>query len=237
MAQFQVGYAFVNINPPLGCGIHGYYIPRFAKGFLDDLEAHGVVLSMGEKKIAMISVDSCELMAPIINRYRAAIEKATGIPAQNLFISCTHTHTGPLIQPTDAFEAPQEPIDRYADFVEERLIDLVKLAVMDLKPARMGFITGYAPERVAYIRLYRMKDGTTMTCPPINDPNIDGPSARWISAAISCVSIRKAATVSCCSTTVSMPIPSTANCLAPTGPAGCAVLWIRRWTASSACAS
>ena len=175
MGNFQVGYASVNINPPLGCGIHGYYIPRFAKGFLDDLEAHGIVLALGGTKIAMISVDTCELFSSTVNRFRAAIEKATGIPAQNLFISATHTHTGPLIQPTDAFEADQAVIDRYADFVEVRLVDLVKLAVMDLKPAKMGHITGYAPERVAYIRLYRMKDGTTTTCPPIEDPNIDGP--------------------------------------------------------------
>ena len=158
MSVFQVGYASVNINPTLGCGIHGYYIPRFAKGFLDDLEAHGVVLAMGETKIAMISVDSCEFMEPLVNRYRAAIEKATGVKAESIFLSCTHTHTGPLIQATDAFEADQAPIDRYADFVEDRLIDLVKMALMDLKPAKMGYITGYAPDRVAYIRLYRMKD-------------------------------------------------------------------------------
>lgn len=31
------------------------------------------------------------------------------------------------------------------------------------------------PERVAYIRRYKMKDGTTMTCPTIDDPNIDYP--------------------------------------------------------------
>ena len=175
MGALQVGYASVNINPTLGCGINGYYIPRFAKGFLDDLEAHGIVLAMGDTKIVMISVDSCEFISALANRYRAAIEKNTEIKAENIFLSCTHTHTAPLLQPTDAFEAPREPIDRYADFVEDRLIDLVKLAVMDLKPAKMGFITGYAPERVAYIRLYRMKDGTTMTCPPVGDPNIDGP--------------------------------------------------------------
>ena len=75
------------------------------KGFLDDLEAHGIVLNLGETKIAMISVDSCEFMTPLVNRYRAAIEKHTGIKAENIFLSCTHTHTGPLIQPTDAFEA------------------------------------------------------------------------------------------------------------------------------------
>ena len=175
MGAFQVGYGSVNINPTLGCGIYGYYIPRFAKGFLDDLEAHGIVLSLGDTKIAMISVDSGEMTKTLVDRYRAAIEKHTGIKAENIFLSCTHTHTSPLIQPTDTFDAPREPIDEYADFVEERLISLVKLAILDLKPSKMGFITGYAPERVAYIRLYRMKDGTTMTCPPINDPNIDGP--------------------------------------------------------------
>ena len=72
MGSFQVGYASVNINPTLGCGIHGYYIPRFAKGFLDDLEAHGIVLSLSDTRIAMISVDSCEMMKPLVDRYRVA---------------------------------------------------------------------------------------------------------------------------------------------------------------------
>lgn len=175
MNKLQVGYAGVNINPVLGCGIDGYFVPRFAKGFLDDLEAHGIVLVLGDRKIALISVDNCNLNAPLVNRYRAAIERATGIPAENLLLAATHTHTGPLIQPFNGFEADETVIRRYADFVEERLIDLVKLAIQDLKPAKMGFITGYAPERVAYIRLYKMKDGSAMTCPPINDPNIAHP--------------------------------------------------------------
>ena len=175
MREFQVGYAGVNINPVLGCGIDGYFVPRFAKGFLDDLEAHGIVLALGNRKIALISVDNCNLNAPLVNRYRTAIEKATGIPAENLLLAATHTHTGPLIQPFNGFEADEAVINRYADFVQERLIDLIKLAILDLKPAKMGFITGYAPERVAYIRLYKMKDGSAMTCPPINDPNIDHP--------------------------------------------------------------
>ena len=37
----------------------GYYIPRFAKGFLDDLEVGAIVMSCDDTKIAVISVDSC----------------------------------------------------------------------------------------------------------------------------------------------------------------------------------
>ncbi len=169
------GFIETNINPPLGSGVSGYYIPRFGQGFLDDLTLSVLMLSLDEKKIALISVDSCGINKDIIDRYTAAIEKATGICKENIFISATHTHTGALFAPTEAFEADEETIYRYVDFVGERMVDAVRMACEDLKPANMGYITGYAPERVAYIRRYKMKDGSTMTCPPVNDPNIDHP--------------------------------------------------------------
>ena len=40
MSNFQVGYAYVNINPPLGIAIAGYYVPRYASGFYD-ADGHG----------------------------------------------------------------------------------------------------------------------------------------------------------------------------------------------------
>ncbi len=174
MPVFEVGYASVNINPPLGIGVGGYFVPRYASGFYDDIEAHCIVLSLNKTQIAMISIDNVGVEAQIANRYREAIEKATGILKENIFLSATHTHTGPLLRQF-GFQADEKPIREYADFVCTRLADVVQLAIQDLKPAKMGFITGFAPERVAYIRLYRMKDGTTMTCPPVNDPNIDHP--------------------------------------------------------------
>lgn len=175
MNQLFAGFASVNINPPLGIGVSGYYVPRFASGILDDLEVGALVLSCGDKKIAMISVDACGVDSTLIERYSASIERATGIPSQNVFISATHSHTGGLLVPTAAFAADEEVIHRYADFVGERITDAVTLALADAKPAKMGYIYGYAPERVAYIRRYKMKDGSTWTCPPINDPNIDHP--------------------------------------------------------------
>ena len=173
MQTLWAGYAQVNINPALGIGMHGYYVPRYAKGYLDDLEASALVLVCGETKVALISVDNCGIRANLADRYRNAVELATGIPKECVLLSATHTHTGPFLVPTTMFEAADEPILRYAEFVEERLVDLVRLALQDCAPARMGFAVGHAPERVAYIRRYRMKDGSTMTCPPINDPNID----------------------------------------------------------------
>ena len=175
MSDFRVGYAEVNINPTLGIGIEGYYVPRFAKGYLDDLLASVLALECGGKRILMITADQIGFPTAISLRYRETIAAKCGVEKENIYLACSHTHTGPFVVPGFGFEVEPEPVHRYADFLETRLVDASTLALADLKPARMGFITGYAPERVAYIRRYKMKDGSTCTCPPINDPNIDHP--------------------------------------------------------------
>jgi len=175
MNKLKVGYASVNINPMLGIGVRGYYVPRYASGFLDDLEASALALECDGKRILLISVDACGMSKERADWFRARIESATGVPAARIFLTCTHTHTGPLNDPEESFPSDEDKILRYREFLGERLEDVCRLALADVRPARMGFITGWAPERVAYIRLYMMKDGTTMTCPTINDPNIDHP--------------------------------------------------------------
>ena len=93
MSKFQVGYAKVNINPMLGIGMIGYYIPRFAKGFLDDLEARALALSLGDTKVLLISLDQCYTEAKLASRIREAVADATGVSPENIFLSCTHSHT------------------------------------------------------------------------------------------------------------------------------------------------
>lgn len=173
--MLKVGYAEFTVNPPLGIGIAGYYVPRFAKGILDDITVSALVISHDDKKIALISADNLGIERDLVNKYCANIEKTTGIPKENVFISATHSHTAPLIAPTNFFEADIELIKQYEKQFEKAIVDTVSGAFTDLKPAKMGYIVGYAPERVAYIRRYKMKDGSTMTCPPINDPGIDHP--------------------------------------------------------------
>ncbi|MBR0189679.1 MAG: hypothetical protein IJQ23_04780 [Clostridia bacterium] len=92
-----------------------------------------------------------------------------------MFISATHTHTGPCLKDSGNFDYDAEVVKEYLDFLAEQSAKAAKTAIKDLKPAKMGYATGKAPDRIAYIRRYKMKDGSTMTCPPINDPNIDYP--------------------------------------------------------------
>ena len=171
----KVGYASTNINPKLGYAVMGYFIPRYTKGILDDLETSAVVFECGEKRIAVISVDVCSLAIDQINKIKKLVFKDTGISEDNIFISTIHTHTGPLLSVNTIFETTEEDISAYNEFLMSRISDAVKMAIADLKDAKVGYSVGRVADRVAYIRRYKMKDGSTMTCPPINDPNIDHP--------------------------------------------------------------
>ena len=175
MAKLQVGYASSNINPPLGLYVAGYFVPRYARGFIDDVEVGAIVLKMGRKTIALVSVDHCGINRQITEDYFKVIKERTGLSKNSVFISSTHTHTGGRMMRWEKGKNDDHPEAQYCKFVGERIADTIKMALDDLKPAKMGYIVGYAPERVAYIRRYKMKDGSVMTCPPINDPGIDYP--------------------------------------------------------------
>lgn len=176
MSSLKVGFSRVFITPKLGIGIDGYYIPRFAKGILDDLEASVLLLECNDTRVALISVDLLGIDYDLIKEICKKIEAETKINKDCIFISATHNHTGPLTGPTNFFSVSNDlPAIKYRSFLKEKIVEAVKIALSDLKDAKMAYIVGYAPERVAYIRRYMMKDGTTFTCPPINDPNIDYP--------------------------------------------------------------
>ena len=173
--DFKVGYASANINPKIGYGIMGYYIPRYVKGYLDDLETSAVVIEFGKRKIAIISVDVCSLTVAQADKIKEVVHNKTDISVDDIFISTIHTHTGPLLTVNTIFDTTEEEIAEYNKFLMSRIADTVAMALNDLKSAKIGYGIGNVADRVAYIRRYKMKDGSTMTCPPVDDPNIDHP--------------------------------------------------------------
>ena len=67
-----------------------------------------------------------------------------------------------------------EIIKTYTDLIKTRFADASSYAIADLKPAKMGYGKGVAPN-VAFGRRYLMKDGSTKTNPGVNNPDIVRP--------------------------------------------------------------
>ena len=167
----QAGFARVNINPPLGIHVSGYFVERKAEGILDDLEAVALAVGDGKKTAILMTMDNLGGSTKLLASYRESIAKATGVDAEAIFIHGTHTHTGPTMG-WDSY--PDELRDDYLEFLRLRMTDAAVMAVQDMKPARMGKGTGEA-KNVAFIRRYRMKDGSAKTNPGVNNPDIVAP--------------------------------------------------------------
>ncbi len=171
--NLQVGFGRSNINPPMGIDIVGYYVIRKAKGIRDDLEVNALAIKCADKKVVLITVDNCGIDKIYMPQFRQKISEALGISIEALFIHSTHTHTGPALRKVVG-EEETKIVETYKDFVIKRCIDTATFALNDLKPAKMGYGVGQAP-KIAFIRRFRMKDGSVRTNPGVNNPNIVEP--------------------------------------------------------------
>jgi len=132
--SLKIGYARVNITPPMGVNIAGYYKVRIADGVLDELEACAVAVKAGDSTALLITIDHCGLNKVFLNEWRENIEKATGVPKEAIFIHSTHTHTGPVLLKNHSNPLTQQ----YEIFLASRVVDVASFALADMKDAKMG---------------------------------------------------------------------------------------------------
>jgi len=175
--MLKVGYARVDITPNLGIEIAGYYEPRISDGVLDPLLATAVAFDDGNKLGLVLSLDIIGITQGCSEVIREEIANAVGTSPDGIFLACTHTHVGPLVEGmtngTDFGKDSKAVIDdsEYAIWLKKRLVDLCKMAADDLSPAKLYATHGEVKD-VAFIRRYRMKDGSIRTNPGWQNPDI-----------------------------------------------------------------
>ena len=172
MNTLKVGFSRVNITPEMGIGLSGYFIPRFAEGVLDELYVNAIAYSCGDKTAVMLCIDNCGIKQGILLSLRELVAERISVPVSSVFISCTHTHTGPITRIGE--DEGQDKIIAYNELLRERIPEAAELAIKDLKSAKMGYGVGQAPN-IAFVRRFRMKDGSIRTNPGVDNPNIVAP--------------------------------------------------------------
>lgn len=152
---FRAGAATSNITPPLGVSLNGGMSDRSARHIHDELRARCLVLDDGETRIAIVSCDSCMISRRTFDEAKRLIEKETRLPAGNLLMSATHTHSA--VSSCSVFQSDAEK--DYLPFLARRIADGVRRAVNNLTPAHIGWGVGSAPREV-FNRRWHMKSGT-----------------------------------------------------------------------------
>lgn len=179
MQEMKVGFAKVEITPPLGIPVAGYNQKRYADGILDPLYAMAVVFDDGEKRAVLVSLDLIGIAQVQMDTIRNAVAARVNTQYGAVFVECTHTHTGPEVRvsamsPYD--EDKKSIIAEYGAWLQSRICDAASLAVQDLAPAKFLYTRGKA-DKVSFVRRYRMQDGSVLTNPGALSPYIVEPAS------------------------------------------------------------
>lgn len=152
-SSFRAGAAKVDVTPS------EKELPKNWRGILDRLYSRAIVFDNGASRAALITVDDGAVSDAMWRTVTERVEKELGIPASNVLLTATHTHSA-LRQ-------------RGPDYPQE-IFESVKLAQRNLAPARLGYGTG-----VSYINVNRnMIDPKTRRW--WEEPNYDGPSDKTV---------------------------------------------------------
>ena len=152
-AEMKAGVAKVDITPPLGTRMWGYFDRlKGADGILDPLYARVLVLEAGNKRLAYVDLDLGRTFGPAsLERLRTAAKQASGI--DDLIVQATHTHAGPVIM--DQY-SDGPPAWETADL--ERIEQAISEATKHAVPVRLG--VGYGEAYIGYNRRLVNPDGT-----------------------------------------------------------------------------
>jgi len=161
----------VDITPKLGSVLAGSLGPRYAEDVSYPLYASAVVFDDGERQVAYVQNDLIILTREQFAVAKARAQELTGIPPEQMMMSCTHTHYGPATY--TMFEVAAE--EEYVEWVLPRIGDAVKLAQNRLQPAVIAHTSGSCPEET-HNRRWWMRDGSVQMNPAVASEELVRPA-------------------------------------------------------------
>jgi neutral ceramidase len=138
----KAGFSKVDITPPLdSINVHGigYWYARAVRfsGVRDPLFVRTLVFGEGHSRQVIISVDSIFDSFGFSEDAAARTAIALGIDESAIFITCTHTHSSPLIDRNNTRHGIE-----YGAFVADRIFDSVMKANQNTVRAAISVCTG-----------------------------------------------------------------------------------------------
>jgi neutral ceramidase len=149
--KLRVGWAKVNITPPVGTPMAGY---GKRKGLRyqevhDSVWVRSFVFDNGQAQAVVVTLDM--LLAPM--SIAAALEKEyprLGLKPEQVYLTATHTHTsfGGWGQKLVGWLMAGNEDEELVEETTAHIVESIRLAQQNKQPARVGYGVAYAPELV-----------------------------------------------------------------------------------------
>jgi len=145
-SMLQAGEGVVDTTPPIGIELGGFHRKpgeeRRIAGIRRPTAARALVLQLGDTQAALVSIDIATVVAEMTARVQQRIASELGIPAANVRLCASHTHSMPAFCYLRQWGAVSP---EYMAAVEDKIFRAVQLAQADLAPTKVGIGKGHAP--------------------------------------------------------------------------------------------
>lgn len=148
MGTLNAGCGVKDISPVDSQFLFGYpHVERMSEGIHDPLLSSALYLSDGQTRVIFVANDIIFIPNDLAARARQRIEKATGVPAGNIMITCTHTHSGPITM--DCLSNEADPVvpktdPKYVQLFEDGIVAAAEAACASAQPAELGLAVAEA---------------------------------------------------------------------------------------------
>ncbi len=154
-AEFRAGAAVVDVSPTrFPIAVNGGMTSRDATQIDTPVNARAIVMAQDDVQVAVVVVDSCMLPRDLLDEAKAMASQRTGIAADRITISATHTHTAPAAMSCLGTDADPE----YRAYLRIKLTQAIEEAQSHLEPARVGWAAVNAEHYMAIRRWIRRPD-------------------------------------------------------------------------------
>ena len=154
----RAGVGRADVTPPVGTPLGGYAARKGgpSTGVHDPIHVKAVVLDDGDTRLALVTSDLVGTNPEMVRK----VSEATGIPAERLLVSASHTHSGPGAYAKGAFAFIA--LGAFRESVFEQLtagtIRAVREAQASLQPAALAIGETQFPEFMRNRRKLKIKD-------------------------------------------------------------------------------
>ena len=140
--KLLAGAAAADITPADVQFLFGYpHVARYSTGVHDRLLSSALFLHDGRTSLLLVANDVIYVSKATACRVRERIERETGIPAANIMVTATHTHSGPMtvdVLSSEADPAAPKTDPRYVAYLEDRMVEAAGKAGGHARPAEIG---------------------------------------------------------------------------------------------------
>ena len=153
--MINVGFGSASISPDFPVYISGGYYPkRISENTIDELKVICVALTDDAgKTVLLITQDMEESFDHYVNEARELVEKATGVPYDDIYVSSTHTHSAPGVN------RKLTGVLQFLELYYKSIVEAAQQAMADRAPAE-AYVGNTQAEGMTFVRRYKLADGT-----------------------------------------------------------------------------